>query len=69
MHTYEAVYETGVIKLLEPIRLPERTRVLVVVPDSTETRIHRIASPRLANPAQTQEFDKVVIEELHDAAI
>jgi predicted DNA-binding antitoxin AbrB/MazE fold protein len=58
---YEAVYEGGVIRLAEDVRLPEHTRVYVLVPDG-ERRVRRVASPRLAHPEQAGDFVMQVSE-------
>jgi len=58
--TYEATVEDGQIRLSEPVRLPEHTKVFVVVPGVEETRPLRVASPRLARPEQAADFDKEV---------
>ena len=68
MHTYEAVYESGIIRLAGDVRLPEHTRVYVVVPDAVEKAL-RISSPRLVHPQQAADFVKEVVEEGFDASI
>jgi hypothetical protein len=67
--TFEATVENGQIKLSEPVRLPERAKVYVVVPGVEETpRIH-VASPRLARPEQAVDFVKEVTPEPRDAGL
>jgi hypothetical protein len=67
--TYEATVENGRIRLPEAVRLPEHTRVFVVVPGMEEvTRFHG-GSPRLAHPEQAADFAKEVVEEPHDAGL
>jgi hypothetical protein len=39
IQTYEAVYESGVIRLPADVRLPEHTMVYVVVPQGEEKQI------------------------------
>ena len=68
-HTYEAVYENGIIRLPDGVRLPEQTKVYVVVPEAVEKPIYRIGSPRLVHPQQAEDFVKEVVEEDCDAAI
>lgn len=65
--TLEAIVENGQIKLLHPFRLPEKTRVYVVVPDLGATPKPSIRSPRLAHPEQAVGFAKEVIKETPDA--
>jgi len=67
--TYEATVENGQITLSESVRLPDHTRVYVVVPGVEEVaRIH-VGSPRLAQPERAADFTKEVAVELHDAGI
>jgi hypothetical protein len=67
--TYEATVENGQIKLSEPVQLPERARVYVVVPGAEEMPRVRIASPRLAHPEQAADFAMDVGEEPPDAGL
>ncbi len=59
---YEAVIENGQVKFVENVRLPDKTRVFVVVPETEGTRKVHIYSPRLANPSESSRFVKEVIE-------
>lgn len=59
---YEAVYENGTIQLPANIRLPERTKVYIVVPEMGTTPTYRINSPRLAHPKQAADFVIEMIE-------
>ena len=68
--TYEAVIENGQVRLPHDIRLPENTKVYVVVPDVPDLGARlaaRIASPRLVHPEQAAYFKKEVVEEDFDA--
>jgi hypothetical protein len=67
--TFEAIVENGQIKLLNAFRLPEKTRVYVVVPSLEIQPAHFVGSPRLAHPEQAIDFVKEVIEEQNDASI
>jgi hypothetical protein len=67
--TYEAMVENGEIKLTEPVRLPERTKVYVVVPSIEDLPRFHIASPRLARPERAVDFVKEVTQEPRDAAV
>ncbi len=67
--TYEATVETGQIKLSEPVRLPERAKVYVVVPGVEEAPRFHVASPRLARPERAVDFVKEVTEEPRDAGL
>jgi hypothetical protein len=58
--TYEATVQNGQIKLRDTVRLPEQTKVYVVVPDVEESPVIHVHSPRLAHPEQAPEFIKEV---------
>jgi hypothetical protein len=45
--TYEGHVENGQIKLDEDVKLPERAKVFVVLPEIKGERIYRIMSPKL----------------------
>jgi hypothetical protein len=62
VQTFEAVYEGGAIRLPDNIRLPENTRVYVVVPEVATTPVYHIHSPRLVDVAQAGDFVKEVVE-------
>jgi hypothetical protein len=65
--TYEATVENGQIRLSEPVRLPERAKVFVVVPGVAEVPRFHLASPQFVGPELAAEFVKEVTEEPHDA--
>jgi len=67
--TFEATVENGRIKLPENIRLPEKTRVYVVVPGIDMHPLYYIGSPHLAHPEDAIDFVKEVTEERKDAGI
>jgi hypothetical protein len=67
--TYEATVENGQIRLSEPVRLPERAKVFVVVPGLEEVTRFHMASPRLIRPERAADFVKEVTEEPRDAAL
>ncbi len=69
VRTYEAVYENGAIRLAEDVQLPEHTRVYVVVPESNESLVYRVGSPRLLHPRQVADFVMEVSEESADALV
>ena len=64
---YKGIVERGQIRLKADVRLPEKTRVYVIVPDirpdSQAKRGARMYSPRLAHPEQAVDFELKVIEE------
>ena len=64
--TIEGVVENGQIRLPAAVRLPERTKVYVVIPDVEVQTTAYIGSPRLVHPEQAVDFIKEVIEESSD---
>ena len=73
--TYEAIYENGSIQLPANARLPEHTKVYVVVPESiglpalVPGRTVHIYSPRLTHPEQYVDFVLEVTQENADAPL
>ena len=67
--TFEGVVEQGRIRLESGVRLPENTKVYVVVPDIQIERSARMISPRLAHPEQAKEFELEVIDEAANARV
>ena len=65
--TIEGIVENGQIRLLENIRLPENTRVYVVIAENKASRPSYVYSPRLAHPEQAGDFVKQVFEVSTDA--
>ena len=61
--TYEGVVEKGKIRLKMGIRLPEKAKVYVVVPDLQIEKTARVLTPRLANPAQARDFKMEISED------
>lgn len=56
--TYEGIVEKGRIRLKTGIRLPENTKVYVIVPDLQveKKKTVRVRTPRLANRKQVGDF-------------
>lgn len=67
--TYEATIENGHVILPKGVRLPERARVYVVVPDAGEIGNFRIMSPRLADSQRASDFAMEVTPEVVDAEV
>ena len=59
--TFEGIIENGKIKLPDSIRVPERTKVYVIIPGVSQPGPMRIMSPRLAHPEQAKDFELTVI--------
>jgi hypothetical protein len=66
--TIEGIVESGQIRLLGNVALPEHAKVYVLVPDIEATRVARILSPRLANRQQAGDFAKQVFQISADAS-
>jgi hypothetical protein len=69
VRTFEGVVEKGQIRLPATVRLPERAKVYVVIPDIEVQTVAYIGSPRLVHPEQAADFKKEVVEELPDASL
>ena len=67
--TFEGVVEQGQIRLEADVRLPEKAKVYVIVPDVQIERSAQVFSPRLARPEQAADFLLEVIEETPDASV
>jgi len=61
--TLEGIVEHGQIRLKTNVRLPDNTKVYVVVPGIKVEEFARIFSPRLAHPEQAIDFKIEVVEE------
>lgn len=61
--TFEGFVENGQVRLPVSIRLPEKAKVYVVVPDVEVPSAAYVGSPRLAHPEQAVDFKKEVIED------
>lgn len=58
----EGTVENGQIRLAGGVHLPEKTRVLIVVPSMHVLKEAHLYSPRLVHPAQATDFKLQVIE-------
>jgi len=67
--TLEGVVENGQIKLSTKMRLPEKKKVFVIIPDFETKKVTHVYSPRFANPEDVVDFKKKVVEVLPDAKI
>jgi hypothetical protein len=69
MLTLEGVVERNRICLKTNVRLPENTKVYVIVPDVQVEQVARVFSPRLAHPEQAADFKMEIVEESLDAGL
>ncbi len=60
---FAGVVNAGQIKLSPSVRLPDKARVLIFVPNEPAPAVAHIFSPRLMNPAPAKGFMLEVIEE------
>ena len=67
--TLEGIVKHGPIKLGANVRLPEQTKVYVVVPDIQVDRGARIITPHLAHPEQIADFKMEIVEEHPHASL
>jgi hypothetical protein len=67
--TFEGIVEGGQIRLKTGVRLPDRTRVFVIVPDLRVETAARVVSPRLAHPEQSADFAMTIVEDPADAGV
>ncbi|HEY0072133.1 MAG TPA: hypothetical protein VGE04_19395 [Chloroflexia bacterium] len=67
--TFEGVIDNGQVRLKDNVRLPDNTRVYVLVPDIQVEEVAHIYSPRLAHPEQAADFKLEVTEEASDASL
>lgn len=67
--TFEGVVEQGKIHLKTGIRLPEKIKVYVVVPDFQMEQSARIVSPHLVHPEQANDFEMEIIKETNHASV
>ncbi len=67
--TFEGVVKKGLIRLPADLRLPDNTKVYVVVPDAEAAQKAHVLNPRLAHPEQAADFKKEVVEVAPDAGV
>ncbi|HKI05063.1 MAG TPA: hypothetical protein VKK31_23995 [Thermoanaerobaculia bacterium] len=67
--TFEGFVENGQVRLPVSIRLPEKAKVYVVVPDVEVPSASYVGSPRLVHPEQAADFEKEVVEDGWNAGL
>lgn len=67
--TFECVVENGKIRLPADVRLPEKAKVYVIIPNGVISAPAYIASPRLVHPDQAKEFNLEMLEGLSNASV
>ena len=66
--TYEGMIINGQIRFSEQVQLPDRSRVLVIVPEEDQPRTCHVYTPRLAQPEEAKDF-AMEVEEVRDARV
>ncbi|MCW3132816.1 MAG: hypothetical protein N2V78_00540 [Methanophagales archaeon] len=66
---FEGIVEQGQIRLKTRVRLPDKTKVYVIVPDLQVEQVVHIFSPRLAHPEQADDFRMDVVEVSSNAGL
>jgi hypothetical protein len=65
----EGIVDHGLIRLPPDIKLPDRTKVYIIVPAGKTQKKARLLSPRLTDPKQARDFVMEVSEERDDAGL
>lgn len=65
----EAVVERDLFRLPLDVKLPDRTKVYIIVPANLMPKKAKVVSPRLAHPEQARDFVMEVSEERSDAGV
>ena len=66
--TYEGMIINGQVCFAEQVKLPERSRVLVTVPERDQPLTGHVYTPRLAQPETAKDF-AMEVEEVRDARV
>jgi hypothetical protein len=69
INAIEGVVQSGIIRLRDDVSLPENTKVYVIITEQNEGWSGRIHTPRLANPKQSGDFRKQIVEPPVDAKL
>jgi hypothetical protein len=67
--TYEGIVEKGKIRLKTSVRLPDNTKVYVVVPDTQSEKTAQVRSPHLVNRKQAADFKMVISKDNSNAKV
>jgi hypothetical protein len=65
----EVIVDHGFIRLPPDVKLPDKTKVYVIVPAKLTQKTARLLSPRLTNPEQVSDFVMEVSEEHSNVGI
>jgi hypothetical protein len=67
--TYEGTVQDGCVMLPDDARIPDKTRVYVVIPATNDSESVRIMSPRLVHRDEVVDFMMQVEREGDDARV
>ncbi len=67
--TLEGIVESGRIRLMSSLRLPEKARVFVVIPEMSENPVAYVHTPHLRHPEQIIDFRLDITEDQPNAGI
>lgn len=67
--TFEGIVKKGRIRLRDNVKLPENTKVYVLIPDLEVAPQAHVYSPRLVHPEKADDFTKQIVDVPADADI
>jgi hypothetical protein len=59
----EGIIERGQVRITPDVRLPDKTKVYVIIPGIQIERVAHVFTPRLAHPEQAADFELEIVEE------
>jgi hypothetical protein len=59
----EGIIERGQVRITPYVRLPDKTKVYVIIPGTQIERVAHVFTPRLAHPEQVADFELEIVEE------
>ena len=65
----EGIIERGQVRIMPDVRLPDKTKVYVIIPGIQIERVAHVFTPRLAHPEQAADFELEIVEELSHARL
>ncbi len=66
---FEGVVDNGQIRLSADVRLPDKAKVYIIIPEMEGKKVAHIYSPRLAHPEQIDDFEMEVVEGPNHASV
>jgi hypothetical protein len=65
----EGIIEHGQVRITSDVRLPDKTKVYVVIPGIQIERVAHVFTPRLAHTEQVVDFELEIVEESSHARL